>query len=148
MSNREIKFRGKRVDNGEWVYGNYIKASNGIQEIHAILPIGETIDVIIEVLPESVGQFTGLKDKNRVDVYDLDIVEGIFEVSKPATYHGSEMFTEYKVYGNVIYSNSGFAVFNQRKGSARNAWVYKSLSNIKEMKVIGNIHENTELLES
>src|SRR5690606_2087851 len=63
---RAIKFRGKRVDNGEWVYGDLM--CNWTTP--AILSENDGREY--EVIPSSIGQFTGLKDKNGKDIYDGD----------------------------------------------------------------------------
>ena len=147
---REILFRGKRIDNGEWITGGIFqqKADDVKDEVVYIIDNSSNdVDWAHRVIPETVGQFTGVTDKKGNRVFEGSI------------FRYEPHFTTEKAYlGIVKYRNTydrqracndcGFVI----------EWQHEPLLTLREdllywcgdgksASVIGNIHDNTELLE-
>ena len=143
---REILFRGKRLDNGEWVEGWYqpettIKHWNGIQETVGVTIAYKVEDGFLEdtlVDPPTVGQYTGLNDKHGKRIFEGDIVaQNWYDYDEPRDdSFGKVVFCEYDCSFSVMDVNKDGFMPLGRCGSYH--W---------EVEVIGNVHDNPELLE-
>lgn len=135
--NREILFRGKRVDNGEWVYGHLIKGATRyvIQESIAQYPQ-------YEVIPETVSQYTGLTDKNGKKIFEGDILtsdEYPFKDDGEDNYIGIVYF-----YDNVPGFEYELRCINPKKRGISNGINnnFEPDDNLQvELEVIGNIFD-------
>ena len=150
--NRTIKFRGKRLDNGEWVYGSLLLWSDGDATILQNNDGNNNAVWKREVDPSTVGQYTGLKDKNGKEIYEGDIVDVIYR-----DYSKDEDFDrDYHCSGAVCFDeNLGSYEVRIIEGEAPlfNDIIYKDefTMNIgsfmyQDAVVIGNIHDNPQLL--
>lgn len=122
---RDIKFRGKRVDNGEWVYWNEYGecAEPFICKTGAYGYISK-----LDIIPETVGQYTGIKDRKRTKEFPHG----------QEIYEGDTCRNESTLIGEVVFRKSTW-VIRWRSGN------YYPLGDF--VKVIGNIHSNLSLLE-
>ena len=128
---REILFRGKRIDNGEWVYGYYVPACFGRFPCRpAIVPEPNGEWRPIEVNPETVVQFTGWSDKNGRKIFEGDIVKFPY---------GTKSMN-----GKIEYSEEDCIYYLTYKTGRVPFGVF---FNDFELEIIGNIHDNPELLE-
>lgn len=139
---REIKFRGKRLDNGKWAIGDLRHRNDGSLAIITNLNVWSDnngkVDAYgeeFEVDPETVGQFTGLEDKNGKDVYEGDIL-------------GSEGRVIGWVKGGVRGYCYDVVYINHPAGESD--WPLYSTVKYdypEQIEVIGNIHDNPDLLK-
>lgn len=127
---REIKFRGQRVDNGEWVIGNLV-TSEFIEYTRVVPPDKYTDNDDWIVAPDTVGQFTGLLDKNGKEIYEGDIVLSKLKRAR-----------KYDEILQICFDNSEYCGKNEHGSSTS----LSLLENYHTVEVIGNIHDNPELL--
>ena len=135
---REILFRGKRTDCEAWVEGDLIQAFRGNQLSSCSIMPNTPTTYCWRVIPETVGQYIGLTDKNGKKIFEGDICR----------------FKRYNdIYNGKIVFNVKTASFIMWYQSIVGAYSEKAthkmlLSVCNDIEVIGNIHDNTELLEN
>ena len=126
----EIIFRGKRVDNGEWVEGYFVNL--WLMHYHKHQPIiTDNNAVSYDVDPSTVGQYTGLTDKNGKRIFEGDIVK-TDKFSEPNKQYIIKYDLQFGAFIGQDRYNLYFVTFDGDSG---------------EFEVIGNIHDNPELLK-
>ena len=141
---REILFRGKRTDNDEWITDSetYIRDGDGIW-------LSDENLNVVTVLPETVGQYTGLTDKNGVRIFEGDILRG-FEYPFCSNING-----EFNYFAEIVWfdDSSAFGIYTFKnpksnvRGISEGNTDYLEYFNADKWEVIGNIHDNPEFLE-
>lgn len=137
---RKIKFRALPTNKDEFAYGHLFKDGrqcyivSGIAEFHSqcFHPTQ-----MAKVRAKTVGENTGIKDKNKVEIYEGDVVK-----VNDKNLYGKTMTAVYE----VKFYEGGFFCF-ECQGKYKNVYP-KSIRNQPGMEVIGNIHQNPELLEA
>lgn len=130
---RTIKFRGKRLKDSKWVYGIPIETHIGIfivteENPHICSEYGYMeIDEFDKVYPDTVGQFTGMLDKNSKEIYEGDIVKYYDDIEDELVIRPVEYLNDYCAFCAVHTQKDPDGLFAQ--------WQYE---------VIGNIHENSD----
>lgn len=133
---REILFRGKRLDDGEWVYGGYFKDGDS-----HYMPQGIG-SAFVQVIPETVGQFTGLLDKKGNKIFEGDILQfdnkyewykGSFTKWWSMTSEEKQKWIDEQPYYRYVVKYDA-PEYNLSRSECENYYV-----------VIGNIHDNDEL---
>lgn len=152
---RTIKFRGKDIQTGKWVYGSLftgvrlgntrpysviftdVRYENNQDELPKDIVIGFYVDEVTIVTSDSIGQFTGLTDKNCNEIYEGDIL--CWSDDKDRTF---PMVVEYRhgAFG-IVFTRNYF------KSVADNPnFTFNPLDTDVDVEIIGNIHDNIELL--
>ena len=145
---REIAFRGKSKSTGEWVEGYYVGDNTIIAYNEVVYDFG-FIDTspCHDCYPGSIGQFTGLYDKNGKEIYEGDILRGN---EYPFNCNGVDNYFAEIVWA---YNVCGFYRLTHKKpnstvrGISHGNWEQLDEDDIKSFEVIGNIHDNPELLK-
>ncbi len=154
---REILFRGKRIDNGEWIAGFYneVRHHDDNSHTHPFIMIPEkcvdnqqNLDFWAEVAPQTVGQFTGLTDKNGKRIFEGDLLNG-FEYP---FYRSEDNVHNY--FAEIVWfdENCAFGLVTHKyptskvRGISAGNTDYIEEYDFSEWEVIGNIHDNPELL--
>ena len=124
--NREILFRGKRIDNGEWVYGLIWKKKYNTDRICiSYFPNEDDEEAVVRVIPETICQYTGLTDKNGRKIFEWDIVKN-----------------EYGYIGIAKWEFCSFVIYWLSWSASRDLYVWSNT-----VEVIGNIFDNPDLLK-
>ena len=127
---REILFRGKRIDNGEWVHGSVIVFPCGGTCIAKKTELDFELEQI-EVDPATIAQCTNLTDKNNAKIFEGDIIWGT----------GSKANMD-----NFVIRWSE-AICGFTAGEGKRVWPNLNQATIGNYEIVGNIHDNPELLE-
>jgi uncharacterized phage protein (TIGR01671 family) len=136
---REILFRGKRVENDEWVDGYYCSfngVSHRIYTGYAETDCGEYYPDCYEVIPKTVRQYTGLTDKNGTKIFEGDIVVYCTNTNRATN----------KEFHEVVFETRGESGYFGIKISNIETWQFCLEVPAKLMEIIGNIYDNPELL--
>lgn len=129
--NRDVGYRRTNYKNGDWVYGLITSLYDKQYDFPALMTNTEGVNGI-EVDAKTICQYTGLTDKNGTEIWENDILKGLF-------LHGME------VSAVVIFKDGAFGL-KWNRGKVEEFSAFTSICNVS-FEIIGNIFDNPELLE-
>ena len=143
---RKILFRGKRLHDNKWIYGNFVSDCEG--NPHIIEPrffcedghhlqYEDNTDTPVFIIPETVGQYTGLTDKNGTKIFEGDICR----FKRFNDVHVGEIVFNVTTASFIMWYQSIVGAYGEK------ATHQMLLSVCDDIEVIGNIHDNPELLQ-
>ena len=141
---REIKFRGKSVDDGKWFYGLPYFSKDRIKS-QIRYDISERGCTFVDVIPKTISEFTGIKDKNGVEIYEDDVVEVKYKEWREEY----QCYAEWEEIEQIVFRDGAFML----KAEIDDVQFYRPLMKLFQgivllsLEVIGNIYESKELLE-
>ena len=175
---REILFRGK-TQYGEWVYGSYLQTDDNTNNPMSHRPLNLRHQIWsywsgdwnmggwspMDVIPETIGQFTGITDKNGVKIFEGDILEDRYYPlgANPKAikyykigvmvYRANYFGLQLKIEGSTILDTELANFYHKNKReiykhpNIGENWVDKLFCDSRDLEIIGNIHDNPELLK-
>jgi uncharacterized phage protein (TIGR01671 family) len=135
----EIKFRGQRIDNNEWVFGYYV--FNPHFNRSEIISFDSERSYAYEIIPETLSQFICVKDKYGKEIYKGDLLKRTEKID------GNWVDTIYERF--EVISSSSFYSFEYQPIDGRQYKQYtKRPFGGEEIEIIGNVYQNPELIPS